>query len=74
VGRPERPPILGGGRLSATGYQGWLTVEDADHALEVLKAFISDARRIHGDGEDLDLADCVELVRDLATISTEAVA
>ena len=57
-----------------TGYQGWLTIEDAAHALEALKAFISDARRIVGDGEDLDLADCVDLIRDLATISTEAVA
>ncbi len=55
--------------MGLTGYQGWLTVEDADHALEVLKAFISDARRIHGDGEDLDLIECVELIRDLATLT-----
>lgn len=54
-----------------TGSPGWAHVATDAEYRDALRAFVSDARRIHGDGEDLDLLECVELVRDLATLTLD---
>lgn len=61
-----------------TGFPGWAHVATDAEYRDTLRHFVSDARRAIGEdgGEgcpsaDLDVMECVEIVRDLATLALD---